>query len=94
MIQSFADDVTQKVWMRERVSRLGLELQRGAQKKLRLLNATGALGDLRVPPGTRLEKLVGDRKDQYSIRVNSQHRICFRWTDAGPADVGLTDYHD
>lgn len=94
MIQSFADATTEKVWLRERAPHLGPELQRGAQKKLRMLNAAVAINDLRVPPGNRLEKLSGDRKDQYSIRVNSQYRICFRWTDAGPADVELTDYHD
>jgi toxin HigB-1 len=49
--------------------------------------------DLRVPPGNRLEKLAGDRAGQYSIRVNQQWRICFRWTDAGPEDVEITDYH-
>lgn len=94
MIQSFADGTTEKVWRRERVPRLGLALQRGAQKKLRMLNAASTINDLRVPPGNRLEKLSGDRQDQHSIRVNSQYRICFHWTDAGPADVELTDYHE
>ena len=51
------------------------------------------LADLRVPPGNRLEKLAGDRARQYSIRINQQWRICFRWTDAGPEDVEITDYH-
>ncbi len=58
-----------------------------------MLDAAEVLADLRVPPGNRLEKLLGDRAGQYSIRINQQWRICFRWTDAGPEDVEITDYH-
>lgn len=58
-----------------------------------MLDAAEILADLRVPPGNRLEKLAGDRAGQYSIRGNQQWRICFRWTDAGPEDVEITDYH-
>jgi toxin HigB-1 len=58
-----------------------------------MLDAAEVLADLRVPPGNRLEKLAGDRAGQYSIRVNQQWRICFRWTEAGPEDVEVTDYH-
>lgn len=58
-----------------------------------MLDAAEILADLRVPPGNRLEKLAGDRAGQYSIRVNQQWRICFQWTDAGPQDVEITDYH-
>jgi len=58
-----------------------------------MLDAAEILADLRVPPGNRLEKLAGDRAGQYSIRVNQQWRICFRWTDAGPENVEITDYH-
>ncbi len=93
MIQSFADEQTRKVWAREHVRRLGPDLQRAAQKKLRLLNAADAINDLRVPPGNRLEKLTGDRKGQHSIRINDQYRICFVWTASGPAKVEITDYH-
>jgi toxin HigB-1 len=57
-----------------------------------MLDAAEVLADLRVPPGNRLEKLAGDRAGQYSIRVNQQWRICFRWTEAGPEDVEVTDY--
>lgn len=93
-IQSFADASTEKVWRRQRTARLGADVQRAAQKKLRLLNAAGALNDLRVPPGNRLEKLTGDRVGQpTSIRVNDQYRICFSWTAGGPADVEIVDYH-
>lgn len=58
-----------------------------------MLDAAEILADLRVPPGNRLDKLAGDRAGQYSIRVNQQWRICFRWADAGPEDVEITDYH-
>ncbi len=58
-----------------------------------MLDAAEVLADLRMPPGNRLEKLAGDRAGQYSIRINQQWRICFRWTDAGPEDVEITDYH-
>jgi len=67
--------------------------QRVALRKLLILDAADALIDLRVPPGNRLEKLRGDRAGQYSIRINQQWRICFRWTDAGPEDVEIVDYH-
>lgn len=93
MIQSFADEQTKKVWEREYVRRFGPDLQRAAQKKLRLLNAADVLNDLRVPPGNRLEKLSGDREGQHSIRINDQYRICFVWTVAGPAEVQIVDYH-
>jgi proteic killer suppression protein len=58
-----------------------------------MLDAAETLADLRVPPGNRLEKLAGDRAGQHSIRINQQWRICFRWTDAGPEDIEITDYH-
>lgn len=64
-----------------------------ARRKLRQLEIAGQLGDLRVPPGNRLEALKGDRAGQHSIRINDQFRICFRWTPAGPADVEIVDYH-
>lgn len=93
MIRSFANSDTEKVWNREHVPTLGPDLQRAAQKKLRLLNAATQLNTLRVPPGNRLEKLVGDRAGQHSIRINDQYRICFVWTDNGADDVEITDYH-
>ena len=61
--------------------------------KLLILDAADQIGDLRIPPGNRLEKLKGDRADTYSIRINDQWRICFRWTAAGPEDVEIVDYH-
>ena len=64
-----------------------------ARRKLRQLQIAGRLDDLRVPPGNRLEALKGDRAGQHSIRINDQYRICFTWTDAGPQDVEIVDYH-
>jgi toxin HigB-1 len=93
VIQSFADEMTERVWNRERAPRLGTDIQRAAQKKLRQLNAADNINDLRIPPGNRLEKLVGSRAGQHSIRINDQYRICFVWTKQGPADVEITDYH-
>jgi proteic killer suppression protein len=93
MIRSFKDSRTKKVWVREQVRAFGPDLQRAAQKKLRLLNAASELQSLRVPPGNRLEKLTGNRTGQYSIRINDQYRICFTWVDGGADDVEITDYH-
>ncbi|MBY4212523.1 type II toxin-antitoxin system RelE/ParE family toxin [Rhodococcus fascians] len=93
MIRSFKNANTERVWNRGHVRALGPELQRAAQKKLRLLNAASELNSLRVPPGNRLEKLAGNRAGQHSIRINDQYRICFVWTDNGADDVEITDYH-
>ena len=79
--------------MRQRVRQLDDGTQRTALRKLLILDAAEVLGDLRVPPGNRLEKLKGDRAGSYSIRVNQQWRICFKWTDTGAEDVELIDYH-
>lgn len=93
MLQSFRDKDTERVWLRQRSKRLDQQSQRAALRKLLVLDAADQLGDLRVPPGNRLEKLKGDRTNSYSIRVNDQWRICFRWTAAGPKDVEIVDYH-
>lgn len=66
---------------------------RVAGRKLDQLDSAEALGDLRIPPGNRLEALRGDRAGQHSIRINQQYRICFAWTDSGPTDVEIVDYH-
>jgi proteic killer suppression protein len=66
---------------------------RVAQRKLESRDSAEALVDLRIPPGNRLETLKGDRLGQHSIRINDQYRICFVWTDAGPTDVEIVDYH-
>ncbi|GAA2754114.1 type II toxin-antitoxin system RelE/ParE family toxin [Amnibacterium kyonggiense] len=93
MIRSFANSDTERVFNRERVPRLAPELQRAANRKLLVLDAADVVQDLRVPPGNRLERLQGDRAGQHSIRVNDQWRICFVWTETGPAEVELVDYH-
>jgi proteic killer suppression protein len=74
-------------------SKLPQDLQRIAQRKLKQLSAAATLDFLRVPPGNRLEKLSGDRKDQWSIRINDQWRICFCWAGGNAQDVEITDYH-
>ena len=93
MLRSFADKDTERIWWRERSRQLDPITQRAALRKLLVMDAAEILDDLRVPPGNRLEKLRGDRAGQYSIRINQQWRICFRWTDAGPEGVEITDYH-
>ena len=93
MIRSFRDKETERIWNRQRTRRLEDGTHRIALRKLLILDAAEVLGDLTVPPGNRLEKLKGDRAGSYSIRVNQQWRICFRWTDAGAEDVEIVDYH-
>jgi proteic killer suppression protein len=93
VLQSFADRDTERIWQRKTVRKLDQGTQRVALRKLLILDAADALSDLRVPPGNRLEKLRGDRAGSYSIRVNRQWRICFRWSAAGPEDVEILDYH-
>jgi toxin HigB-1 len=93
MIRSFRDSDTERVLRRERVGKFGLPLQRAAQRKLLLLDAAESLEDLRVPPGNCLEKLGGDRQGQYSIRINDQWRICFRWEEGSAFNVEIVDYH-
>ncbi len=93
VIRSFANSDTERVFSRQRVPKLGPDVQRAANRKLLILDAADVLQDLRVPPGNRLERLQGGRAGQHSIRVNDQWRICFTWTDTGPVDVELVDYH-
>jgi toxin HigB-1 len=93
VLRSFADKHTDRVWRRQRVRKLDEGAQRTALRKLLILDAAETLGDLRVPPGNRLEKLKGDRAGSYSVRINQQWRICFRWTPAGPEDIEIVDYH-
>jgi proteic killer suppression protein len=93
MIKSFRRKDAEKIFERRFVKQIPEDLQRLAYRKLMLLDSAENLEDLKVPPGNRLEKLSGDRKGQYSIRINDQRRICFRW-DAGDAyEVEIADYH-
>ena len=93
MVRSFAEKNTELLFQREKVKRFAGKLQRAALRKLTLLDAAESLDDLRVPPGNRLEKLKGHREGQYSIRINDQWRICFRWSEGDAHEVEITDYH-
>ena len=93
MISSFRDKQTERIFLRERKSKLSKAVQRAALRKLLMLDAAESLDDLRVPPSNRLEKLAGDREGQYSIRINDQWRICFEWRDGDAFEVEIVDYH-
>lgn len=93
MIQTFADKLTAAVFAGMEVRRLHPDIQAAARRKLKLLDAATSLDGLRVPPGNRLEALRGDRRGQWSIRINDQWRICFRWKDGDAFDVEMADYH-
>jgi len=93
VIKSFKDKETEKIFSRERSRRLPSDIQQVALRKLRMLNRSVTLEDLRIPPANRLEKLSGNRAGQYSIRINDQWRVCFEWRDRDAFDVEITDYH-
>ncbi len=93
MIGSFRDKSTEAVFNGEIPKGFPADLVKVARRKLRYLNAASDLGDLRSPPGNRLEALARDRKGQHSIRINDQFRVCFVWTSKGPAEVEIVDYH-
>lgn len=97
MIQSFKNKATEDIFngVNSKAARkiCPQKLWRIAFRKLDQMDSVEALGDLRIPPGNRLEALSKDRKGQHSIRINDQYRICFLWTDIGPIDVELTDYY-
>jgi proteic killer suppression protein len=93
MIKTFRDKDTERLFSRHFSRRFPPNLHRVAWKKLAILEAAEQLGDLRVPPGNRLEKLFGKREGQYSIRINDQWRICFRWREGNASDVEISDYH-
>ena len=92
MIQSFADPDTEQLFNEERNRRFNV-IARVALRKLIQINRAGALSDLAVPPGNRLEALKGGLAGLHSIRINQQWRIVFRWTDQGPGEVRIMDYH-
>jgi toxin HigB-1 len=92
MILGFVDRDTERLFRLERVVRFQA-IERAALRKLAMLDAAVRIEDLKAPPGNRLEVLKGDRSGQWSIRVNDQWRICFRWRDGHAADVELVDYH-
>ena len=93
MIISFGSKETRLIWEGERVKRFSIELQETVRRKLRMLNNSQNIADLKIPPANRLEKLKGNLKDFYSIRINDQWRIIFRWNNGNASDVEITDYH-
>lgn len=92
MIKTFKDKETEKIY-RGAYSRKFQQIRRLAERKLIMLDHAQTLVDLRVPPGNHLELLKGDRREQYSIRINNQWRICFAWFEDGVYDVEIVDYH-
>jgi len=93
MLTSFGNKNTKKIWEGERVKGLPIEVQEIARRKLRMLNNSQNLTDLMIPPSNRLEKLKGTLKNFYSIRVNDQWRIIFKWNNGNANEVELIDYH-
>jgi proteic killer suppression protein len=93
MIRDFADKETRRVWSAEPSRKLATDMQQTARRKLRVLNRANRLSDLADARGNRLEQLKGDRKGTYSLRINDQWRITFRWVDGDAHDVRIEDYH-
>jgi len=93
MIRSFTDKETAAIFSGYAVRRLPLDMQQTARRKLKQLDAAHIIEELRIPPGNRLELLKGNRKGQWSIRINDQWRICFRWQDGNAEEVEIVDYH-
>ncbi|HEY2824318.1 MAG TPA: type II toxin-antitoxin system RelE/ParE family toxin [Gemmatimonadales bacterium] len=93
MIRSFRDRDTARLFRREPARKWGPDVRRSALRKLRMLDAATVVADLLVLPGNRLEKLTGKRDGQWSIRVNDQWRLCFRWNEGEAHDVEIVDYH-
>jgi proteic killer suppression protein len=94
MIRSFKTKETEKVWNGERSGKLPIEVQKIGRRKLRMINNSVDIKDLRIPPANRLEKLSGDLKEHYSIRINDQWRIIFKWCEGHAFDVQIIDYHN
>jgi len=93
MTRSFANRDTELVWQGVRSRRLPEDVQRAGLRKLLMIEAAEVVEDLREPPGNRLEQLKGDRRGQWSIRINNQWRICFRWVNGYADNVEIVDYH-
>jgi proteic killer suppression protein len=93
MILTFGSKDTEKIWNGERAKRIPLEIQQIGRRKLRMLNNSQNITDLKVPPSNRLEKLSGKLKDFHSIRINDQWRIIFKWENNHASEVEIIDYH-
>lgn len=93
MIKTFKNDDTLKIYQRQRSRKFPSDIQQVALRKLRMINNSVSINDLRVPPANHLEKLKGNRAGQWSIRINDQWRVCFKWEGSDAYDVEITDYH-
>ncbi|WP_078124068.1 type II toxin-antitoxin system RelE/ParE family toxin [Leptospira alexanderi] len=93
MISSFKSSETEKVWNQEFSKKLPNQIQKIAYRKLVMIARSKNIEDLKIPPSNRLEKLSGNRLGQYSIRINDQWRICFKWKESNAYDVEIVDYH-
>ena len=93
MIKSFKCKKTKKIFEQTIIKKFPSEIQERALNKLEMINTAKTVDDLRIPPSNHLEQLTGDRKGQYSIRVNNKYRICFEWTRGSAENVELVDYH-
>jgi len=93
MIKTFGDKKSEKVWKGIRSKKLPFEIQEVARRKLRMIQNAQSVTDIRIPPANRLEKLKGDLQEYYSIRINSQWRIVFKWINNDAYDVEIVDYH-
>ncbi len=93
MIISFGSKATEKIWKGERVKKLPLDIQTVGRRKLRMLNNSDDIFDLRIPPSNKLERLGGNLKEFYSIRINKQWRIIFIWSKGNSHEVEIVDYH-
>lgn len=93
MISSFGSKQTEKIWNGERVKKMPLEIQNVGRRKLRMINNSIDVNDLRIPPSNRLEKLGGNLKEYYSVRINKQWRIIFKWNNGNASEVEIVDYH-
>ena len=93
MIKSFADKHTAAIFAGQFVRKLPHDIQTIARRKLKFIDAANRIEELKIPPGNRLELLIGSRVDQWSIRINDQWRICFKWVDGHAINVEIADYH-
>jgi proteic killer suppression protein len=93
MILTFGSRDTEKIWNGVRIKRISIEIQLIGRRKLRMLNNSQNIADLKIPPSNRLEKLSGKLKDFYSIRINDQWRIIFKWESNHASEVEIIDYH-
>lgn len=93
MLNSFGNKETRNIWKGDKIKRLPVDIQEIARRKLRMLNNSQNLKDLQTPPSNRLEKLKGDLKEYYSIRINNNRRIIFQWKNSNAEQVEITDYH-